>query len=58
MERIIKTIEAKLAEQETTITIQKWEIEDLKKKLAEAEEVIKGQASYIKDMNDLKGESA
>ena len=40
MERIIKAIEEKLASQECTIYVQKHEIEELKRKLAEAEKTI------------------
>lgn len=55
MERIIKAIEEKLKAQEDTIYIQKWEIEDLKRKLAEAEKTIDEQAHRI---DDLKGVNA
>lgn len=40
MQRIIKAIEEKLEAQECTIYVQKHEIEELKRKLAEAEEII------------------
>ncbi len=55
MERIIKAIEEKLKAQENTIYIQTWEIEDLKRKLAEAEKTIDEQAHRI---DDLKGVNA
>ena len=38
MERIIKVIEEKLKEQDSTIAVQQWQISDLKKKLEEAED--------------------
>ena len=52
MERIIKAIEEKLESQECTIYVQEHQIEELKRKLAEAEKTIKEQA------RDLKGETA
>jgi septal ring factor EnvC (AmiA/AmiB activator) len=61
MERIIKAIEEKLASQETTIYLQKHEIDDLKRKLKEAEEKIKSQEFLLSEFADgqkLKGASA
>lgn len=55
MERIIKAIEEKMASDECKIYLQKRDIEDLKRKLAEAEKTIKEQAHII---NDLKGANA
>lgn len=54
MERIIKAIEEKMASQEATILIQKYDIEELNRKLAEAEKTIEAQAHII---SDLKGEN-
>lgn len=61
MERIIKAIEEKLASQESTIYVQKYEIDDLKRKLKEAEEKIKSQEFLLSDYAEsqkLKGASA
>lgn len=55
MEKIFKAIEEKLESQESTIHVQKYEIEELKRKLAEAEKTIAEQAHCI---NDLKGVNA
>lgn len=40
MERIIAIIEAELKHQEDTISLLKWENEDLKKQLKETEEAL------------------
>ena len=40
MQRIINAIEEKLESQECTIYVQKHEIEELKRKLAEAEKML------------------
>ena len=50
MERIIKAVEEKLKAQEDTIFIQQCDIENLKRKLKEAEETI---AEYAETINDL-----
>lgn len=55
MDRIIKLIEEKMASDECTIYVQKRDIEELKRKLAEAEKTIAEQAHII---NDLKGANA
>lgn len=52
MDRIINLIEAKLKEQEDTIALQKWQIAEFERKLAEAEKTIEEQAHCI---DDLKG---
>jgi FtsZ-binding cell division protein ZapB len=52
MQRIIKAIEEKMASQESTIYVQKCEIEELKRKLEKAEKTIDEQAHII---DDLKG---
>ena len=61
MERIIKAIEEKLASQETTIFVQKHQIEVLESKLAEAEKTIAEQQTVIlkqgRIINTLKGET-
>lgn len=54
MKRIIKAIEEKLASQECEIYVKKHEVEELKRKLAEAEKTIEEQAHII---SDLKGEN-
>ncbi len=51
MERIIKAIEEKLESQECTIFCQKHEIENLKRKLKEAEKTIEEYAKTIDDLN-------
>ena len=53
MQKIIEIIEAKLKDQEETISFQKWQISDLTAKLEKAEETIEAQADII---SDLKGE--
>lgn len=55
MEHIIKAIEEKMASQDCTIYLQQRDIEELKRKLAEAEKTIEEQAHTI---NDLKGANA
>jgi peptidoglycan hydrolase CwlO-like protein len=61
MTRIIKLIEEKLASDECTIYVLKNEIEELKRKLAEAENKIEEQSHLLmgEPMNahDLKGEN-
>lgn len=54
MERIIKAIEEKMASDECTIYLQKRDIEELTRKLKEAEKTIEAQAIII---SDLKGEN-
>jgi uncharacterized coiled-coil protein SlyX len=55
MKRIIEAIEAKFEANECKIFVQNHEIEELKRKLAEAEKTIESQAQII---SDLKGENA
>lgn len=52
MERIIKLIEDKLKSQEDIISIHKWEIAELERKIEVAEKTIEEQARII---DDLKG---
>lgn len=52
MDRIIKLIEEKMAADECTIYLLKHDIEELKRKLEEAEEMIEKQAHFIGDLKD------
>lgn len=47
MERIIKAIEEKLAQQETDISLLRYKVESLGKELKEKDEIIKNQSVII-----------
>jgi predicted RNase H-like nuclease (RuvC/YqgF family) len=54
MQRIIKAIEEKLTQQENTIYWKDCEINDLKRKLEEAEKTIEAQAQEISALKEVK----
>jgi phage shock protein A len=51
MNKIFEAIEEKLVSQETTISLQRYEIADLKAKLEEAETRIKALSANVPDEN-------
>lgn len=55
MERIIKVIEDKLAEQESEIRMLKYKVERLDKEIAEKDEIIKNQSVIIDGLRDMAG---
>ena len=61
MERIIKAIEEKLAQQETEISVIRFKVERLEKELKEKDEIIKNQSVIIDGLSmtvhEVRGEA-
>lgn len=55
MERIIKAIEEKLAQQETELSVMRFKVERLEKELKEKDEIIKNQSVIIDGLRDMTG---